>query len=1485
MEQYFKEHKSVCHKACYDLYNRNHYERALKRHERKITQSKKKRQSGDDVHEDNEAPPRTRRRSDAVAFGAEICMICGLPGQHDKKHPERSNPLLAAGALATSSKHVKEFTAQIREMAIALNDDKLLTLLDKDVRALERYYHKRCYQSLRNRYRAHIHNMVNNSAESDGAQYAETAAMESVRLYVAHSRDKTFKTSLLEDIYLDKLKDFGVCRSSHTTRFTNKLLSSNIVDVVPVQKDEFCRHSVIKKDSFDDVINSPVEWYEQLRKVLGPVREEIKNSKTEMDLTNLNIIHESGHEIKSIKLRIVLSMLMDGNPRTECLTKPMEMIGQMITMNSKVFYRPSRAAESAENSLNLMRHNRQDEEPLPAALTLKIYSVVRAKGLIQILFHHGICLSYPRVLAFYDELFAATCKLFKLSGGRVIPSILRFGITTVFIDDNLDQNSASLTGTQHFHGSSVTVLQFPTNEEPGMKRIRPNFESLSQQERQVDLMVLDSFTEVPGGNYSVKDATCPIQRTNIPEKLTKEIEECFKKGWKEEMEWASKSAKLIGDNERMGPLLGNMSVSYTKHHLEKSRDKSDKTSAINSVLPLIKSPSNDINFQAHIMNIAIEYTQYLNEKQGTAVGCSDQPLYAWKKKLQWSYPDRFSKNAYFPVMGGMHLEQQLLKINGQLVTGSGLDDVLDQAKLSYIGLKTAFCDVNDIKKALYSVQVVVICLYKQLSLAYMESKSQQDLDTWAEMQSGTMFKYWYSVLRFQITTLMLVRSFRESNLILLLSCLKEAVPLCFALDHIHYSRWLSVFIQDIEELSVENSSLFECLGKNLGVRTSNAEFSRIAYDQKHEMNNKAIKARNGYINLVNAKDASFLRKLEVCSAEVHDLLDDLDDFDRTAKHREESSTFNNTFLVHCNQVFGKMSVNPFRAEKFQMLNSAMVFPALVAQDCLRLFSIGKEQYREFSYTRFVLGSKDVIQTSLKKNNLMIMRNWKLAVAQSLTKIKLSPAELTKLRPACEVRSEAARQLFCQEFTNMPECFVNKEGDAFHGDKADILKVIAPRSTQQPADLSNYADSVVIDLSVIIRSEASVIKTSEYTYVEFAKHILRRLEGMAVRLKAKRLDIVADTYQDDSIKNTTRQARGVGGLVKFNECDLMPEPKKMKEFLQNSSNKIRLNEIIQKYAASPLSWQWSGEVTVTYGRQVWTRSDGIRNIMVWQDNLFEEADNRMVVHVKDAIIENNCKNIHIRTVDTDVVVIMLAFMPHLTDHDKEVNIHIDFGQGDNRRLICLKQSFKSIGNSISNALLFFHAFTGCDSTASFFGKTKSYWFKLLQAYPRQQELIQTFEQLSWRPQLEVIHSSMTEIERFVNHGYGQTNLHSVDESRFTIFTSLVSGNLRELPPTKKSLELHVMRSAYQSGWVWGNTLSQEICPSLTEWGWVCSNGINLQIEWYRRDSISETMTLAKLIKTCKCKKSSTSCKRCNCAKHKFACLKFCGCKQSCTEGTS
>ena len=68
------------------------------------------------------------------------------------------------------------------------------------------------------------------------------------------------------------------------------------------------------------------------------------------------------------------------------------------------------------------------------------------------------------------------------------------------------------------------------------------------------------------------------------------------------------------------------------------------------------------------------------------------------------------------------------------------------------------------------------------------------------------------------------------------------LPMFFALDHFHYARWLPVFIDDLEALTVENPILFkEFQDGKFVVKSSIAPYSKIALDQKHEENNKTIK--------------------------------------------------------------------------------------------------------------------------------------------------------------------------------------------------------------------------------------------------------------------------------------------------------------------------------------------------------------------------------------------------------------------------------------------------------------------------------------------------------------------------------------------------------------------------------------------------------------------------------------------------------------------
>ena len=82
------------------------------------------------------------------------------------------------------------------------------------------------------------------------------------------------------------------------------------------------------------------------------------------------------------------------------------------------------------------------------------------------------------------------------------------------------------------------------------------------------------------------------------------------------------------------------------------------------------------------MKVATDYTNYLNPGQRT-IGCYDYPLYALKKKIQWANPTLFLSEQYLAFMGGLHIGQQRLKINGQLTKGSGMDAIIGKAGLEH----------------------------------------------------------------------------------------------------------------------------------------------------------------------------------------------------------------------------------------------------------------------------------------------------------------------------------------------------------------------------------------------------------------------------------------------------------------------------------------------------------------------------------------------------------------------------------------------------------------------------------------------------------------------------------------------------------------------------------------------------------------------------------------------------------------------------------
>ena len=141
----------------------------------------------------------------------------------------------------------------------------------------------------------------------------------------------------------------------------------------------------------------------------------------------------------------------------------------------------------------------------------------------------------------------------------------------------------------------------------------------------------------------------------------------------------------------------------------------------------------------------------------------------------------------------------------------------------------------------------------------------------------------------------------------------------------------------------------------------------------------------------------------------------------------------------------------------------------------------------------------------------------------------------------------------------------------------------------------------------------------------------------------RLDIVWDTYRENSLKEQTRQNRGSGTPIKVENDTKLPA--NWKNFLRCNNNKDSLFKLL---AVAIQEFQFSShkQVISTYEQKV--VASPIACINVSELNCtHEEADTRLLFHAKH-LHDNKLKKVLIQATDTDVVVIAIAVSSMLKD---------------------------------------------------------------------------------------------------------------------------------------------------------------------------------------------------------------------------------------------
>ena len=523
------------------------------------------------------------------------------------------------------------------------------------------------------------------------------------------------------------------------------------------------------------------------------------------------------------------------------------------------------------------------------------------------------------------------------------------------------------------------------------------------------------------------------------------------------------------------------------------------------------------------------------------------------------------------------------------------------------------------------------------------------------------------------------------------------------------------------------------------------------------------------------------------------------------------------------------------------------------------YDIGKDAYESYCKDRLI-SRKSSIYDTIKMNKLPLFCQ-KNAVQTSKTKLQIVSLKadcqlFSSLFIASQSRDADLEEFFAQENHGYPVS-LSEYGKLRKTYKSLFLDCIE-KTLEAPILQSKTVDMIAIDGAAYVHlNPPRNSKTfREYCEVDNAGKIKKLVAGV------QRADLVFDVYRSDSIKSETRDT--IGSTFKVSVRDSTPIVHDFKKFLLHDNNKAELFSRI----ADAISQCLTDIPTVVLSpKDEKVLSNTPVDLSSLEPCNHEEADTRIFVHVYDAARMGQ-QTVVVRTVDTDVVVIAIGLYFSL----EVPNLWIDFGSGKNRRWLPIHTLAHFLGPEKCAALLFWYAFTGCDTVSSFCGVGKKTAWIVWLAFP---EITDTFARLS-SGSSQFSEEDWLKIQRFVVLLYDRScPCTDVNSARRYLFTKK-GRPIDNCPPTEDALRQHTYRAIYQSS-VWRCSRERSI-PTLdiSNFGWSVKDDSASPVWMTVEEAAKSCQELVK----CGCKKSCTN--RCKCKRGGFKCTELCYCSGGCTN---
>ncbi|KAJ8380702.1 hypothetical protein SKAU_G00014800 [Synaphobranchus kaupii] len=317
---------------------------------------------------------------------------------------------------------------------------------------------------------------------------------------------------------------------------------------------------------------------------------------------------------------------------------------------------------------------------------------------------------------------------------------------------------------------------------------------------------------------------------------------------------------------------------------------------------------------------------------------------------------------------------------GDWLEDSGWTNALVQAEIASPGTADSFIHARHVTKTRHAHQLTAASLYNLLHQAYNQHCTSEAVpptfEEWClqRVSESVHFNYWLKTLSLEVLMLMYIRSLREGNFQLYMETLTQLLPWMFALDHTHYSRWLSVHVRDMMVLSDKHPAILEEFraGKFVVHKTSH-KFSAMAIDHCHEQNNALIKGSGGAVSLTENPGA--LHRWMVAGPEIARMTTDFENESSPQsenRHHEQKPAVQEAFMMNVRSLTAVIEEmgNPFLEESQDLLvlDSKDIMSSSVADTVRKVESLGAQQYKTFVEERLEQQTKPVTDT-LPKNKM------------------------------------------------------------------------------------------------------------------------------------------------------------------------------------------------------------------------------------------------------------------------------------------------------------------------------------------------------------------------------------------------------------------------------------------------------------------------------------------------------------------------------------